>query len=478
MGVAGGRIDDAATGPEAAELMALAVERAAEDAGSRTLLERAQWLAVPRGMWSYTDPGRLIARRTGLGEVHTVLAEVGILQQALINRACSLVAAGELEVAVIVGGEARYREQQARIAGIEVVESTQRGDLPDEVLRPEQPLVTDVELATQLVSPVVGYATLENALRYANGNSLEAHRREMGQLWERFNRVALGNAHAWNRERYSAEEIAEPGPGNRLLAFPYTKLLTSQWNVDQAGALIISSAGTAAGLGIPRDRLVFLRSGTESNHMVPVPSRRELHRCPGAQIAGRRAAELAGIRIDDIDHLELYSCFPAAVQIYARELGIALEGPLTVTGGMTFAGGPLNNFVFQAMAEMARVLRGDPRSVGLVSSVSVTLTKQGFGIWSCTPSGHVAAVADVSAEVEQRTAVAEVVPNSDSWGTVAGYTVTYDRDGPELGVVVADLPDGTRTVATTTAPGLMADMVDREFCGEKVRLLPDGTFSA
>ena len=34
--------------------------------------------------------------------------------------------------------------------------------------------------------------------------------------------------------------------------------------------------------------------------------------------------ELAGVGVDDIDHVDVYSCFPSAVQVAAAELGLPL----------------------------------------------------------------------------------------------------------------------------------------------------------
>ena len=44
---------------------------------------------------------------------------------------------------------------------------------------------------------------------------------------------------------------------------------------------------------------------------------------------------------------------------------MAEERDLTVTGGMTFAGGPWNNYVTHGVATMVGVLREDPGDLGL-----------------------------------------------------------------------------------------------------------------
>src|SRR5205807_1120781 len=150
------------------------------------------------------------------------------------------------------------------------------------------------------------------------------------------------NPDAWDRSAPSAERIATAGPGNRVVAWPYTKLLCSQWNVDQAAAMVFAAAPTTS---VP----IYPRGITESNFILTMSMRRDLHRWPAFAVAAERLFALTGLTLDDVGPIDLYSCFPAAVQTAARELGLPLDRPLTVTGGMTFGGGPLNNYVLQAV---------------------------------------------------------------------------------------------------------------------------------
>ena len=64
-GTAQQRLDDPAQAREPVELMIAALERAADAAGDRGLLARADSIRAPRGFWDYPDPGRLIAERFG-----------------------------------------------------------------------------------------------------------------------------------------------------------------------------------------------------------------------------------------------------------------------------------------------------------------------------------------------------------------------------------------------------------------------------
>src|SRR5690606_29330895 len=113
--------------------------------------------------------------------------------------------------------------------------------------------------------------------------------------------------------------------------------------------------------------------------------RADLGRSPAIAVGGARCLELGGVGVDDVAHLDLYSCFPSAVQIAAEELGIGLDRPLTVTGGLTFAGGPWNDYVTHSIATMVGVLREDPGAIGFVTANGGLISKHAFGLYSTTP---------------------------------------------------------------------------------------------
>ena len=144
-----------------------------------------------------------------------------------------------------------------------------------------------------------------------------------------------------------------------MISWPYTKLMNSNNMVDQGAVIILAAAEKATHLQIPTERWVFPYAGTDSHDTYAIGERAELHRSPAIRIAGQRVLELAGVGIDDIDLIDVYSCFPSAVQVAAAELGLPLADagrPLTVTGGLTFAGGPWNNYVTHSIATMAEQL--------------------------------------------------------------------------------------------------------------------------
>jgi acetyl-CoA C-acetyltransferase len=311
---------------------------------------------------------------------------------------------------------------------------------------------------------------IENALRFADQQPLDAHRDALAALQARASAVAAANPDAWDRTPHSEDEIRGPAPGNRMLAFPYTKLHTSQWNVDQAAGLILCSLDTARALGLREERFVYPVAVADANHMLPLAARRSLARVPGFEKAGRSVLAHAGLSAAEIRYLELYSCFPSAVRVQARELGIDEALPLTVTGGMTFAGGPLNNFVLQAVAKMASLLRADPGSHGLVTAVSGILTKQGVSLWSGHAPEAGFAFFDVTQETAREQAPVPLVEAAGGPARVAGYTVLFEGERAVRTAFICDLDDERRTLAASDDPALAELGMREELCGRRLRL--------
>jgi acetyl-CoA C-acetyltransferase len=462
------RCEDPLQAREACALMADAVRAAATAVDCPALLTGAERIYVPRGLWAYTDPARLLANAIGAVGARTVFAEFGILQQSLIGDACRRINAGEIDIAIVSGGEAGYRGLRARITGQEIRDTEQEGVAPDVLLEPGAELWSEQEAAAGLGMPVGYYAIMESALRAADGLGVEEHRDRIAAMYQRFSEIAVENPHAWKRQAMPAATIRDPGERNPMLAFPYTKLHNTSWNVDQASALILTSAAKARELGIDRRHWIFPLASTESNHMQCLSARQKLHGCPGAGASARAAFELAGLGAGDITHWDLYSCFPVAVSIYAREAGVPAGVPLTVTGGMPFAGGPLNNYVLQATVRMVEKLREQP-GTAMVSSVSGMLTKQAWGLWGTEP-GRGFAFADVTAGVRAANPDREVVADYTGSGTVRGYTVLYQGGVAERAVAVVELDDGRRSVNFSQDSTLIEQMQSREYVGRTVQL--------
>ena len=461
-GIAHQRLDDPADALEAAALMALALDRAGADAGVDGLVDRVDEIIVAEGIWGYGDPGRSVLGGRSPG-ARTVLAAVGVLQQTMFTRACTQIASGSADVVVVCGGEAKFRALRAAITGTDAPETAAPGAVPDVRLAPEGEMITDVEIVRGLAVPAHQYAVMESAIRHDHGETPEANRVALGDLMAALSEVAAGNPDAWTRTPMTPDEVmAAP-----MVSTPYTRACCSQWNVDQAAAFILCPAGLAESLGVRPERWVVPHLGIESNLMVPLPERVDLGRSPAIDVAGERLLshghDPAGIEL-----LEIYSCFPAAVRMQCEGLGIDPSRRLSVTGGMNFGGGPLNNFTLQALARIVPMLRDAPDRSALVTSISGMVTKFGLGLWSGRlPTAGFAAI-DVSDEARARTGTVPVDADYRGPATIAGYTVAHERGVPVLAVVIADAPTGARAVATGDDPDLIAALCDGDWCGRLV----------
>lgn len=468
------RAEDPGAGVDAAGLMIAAARAAAADAGAADALARVQLVGVAAGSWGYANAPRLVAEGIGAPDARTHLIALGVLQSGLFDRALSAIARGELDMALVCGGEAKYRELRGRITGTPGAVTDDTGaPAPDEVVTPHGHVIAPEEIARRMYDAPTHYAMLETARRIADTQSVAEHREVVASLWSRMNAVAVHNPDAWNRVPMSAEAIATTTPKNRLIAHPYNKWHVSQQNVDQAAAFLLCSVETATALGVPRDRWIFPHAIVDSNHMVPVSARGLLHRSPGFALAGARALELAGVGIDDVAHVDLYSCFPIAVRTQALELGLALDRPLTVTGGMTFGGGPFGNYVLQSTAKMLQVLRADPGSTGLVTAISGMITKQGVCLWSTEPPAGGYRADDVTAAAAAATPQVPLVSGVDARGTVLTWTVNADDDGPSRSLALVDLGDGTRTLVESADRALAETLVRDDVAGAAVTCRAD-----
>ena len=463
-------------GAEPLDLMIDAVREAAADAEAPALLRQVDSVRAIRGMWPYRNPAKAVAEAIGSPHAETgVSTWGGNSVQSVLNESALEIQRGERGIVVLVGAECGRTQAKARRGRVELQWRDAPGE-PDRRFGVELKMRHRIEAKRGIAEPIQMYPIFENAIRHARGESLPAHVERISELWAGFSRVAADNPHAWLRDAKTAEEIREPSSFNRRISFPYTKLMNSNSNVDQAAALILCSVETAGRLGVPERKWIHPWAGTEAHDTYAVSNRDDLHSSPAIRIAGARCLELAQVGIADIDHVDLYSCFPSAVQIAAQELGLGEDRPLTVTGGLTFGGGPLNNYVMHAIARTAQVLRERPGEVGLVTSNGGFVTKHAFGVYSTAapPDGfrHDEPQAEVDATPTREVA--------ESWAgpvRIEGYTVMYGADGPTQGLAACLLDDGRRTWGNTREADVLDAMTKEEFCGRPATVSAEGALT-
>ena len=456
--------------------MADALRVAEGDSGVPGLLAEADGVRVVHSLsWPYHDPAAIVARILGLDRAsvqtgHTT--DGGNMPQTLLARTATEIAAGEHDVVLLTGGEAWRTRTAARRAGHDLPWTSDPDDAaPDVLIGGALDMTHPVEVALGIRRPTQVYPLFENALRAEAGRGIAEHQAHLGELYAAFNRVAVDNPNAWDHTPYSAVEIATPSPRNRLVGFPYTKLMCSNEQVDQAAGIIVCSFERAHGLGVPDDRMVFPHIVTEA--AAPAVSERfDLWSSPAAAAVGHALWKLTGLGPLDVAHVDLYSCFPSAVQVQAAELGFRLDRQLTVTGGMRFAGGPWNNYVMHSLATMVDVLRHDPGSLGLVGANGGYISKLAVGLYSTDPpsDGFRPESAQAEADAAPRRGV-DAEP--DGRAIVDSCTVMHERSGdPVDGLLACLMPDGRRAWGSTTDADTLAAMTTEDVIGRTARLRP------
>ncbi len=481
-----GDVTDRTTPPAAArsplDLIAEAGRLALADAGVSGLAQSIDTVAMIRlfsessprfatKLGTSTNPPKSIANRLGIdARRHLYTSSGGNMPQVLVNLLAEAIARGEIRSAIIAGGEALRTQHALEREGRTDVWSEDPGGEPEVVGQIRSPW-SEVEERHRLRAATAVYPLLENAIRGFHGRSVGDHLQSMGRLFAGFSAVAANNPLATRREVYSAERLSTVDDENRWIGFPYPRLMVANAYVDQAAALVMTSTGEARRLGIPQAKWVFLHGCAEGHDHWHVSDRTDPHFSPAIRWGARKALEMAGRTLADMQFFDLYSCFPAAVEIACREIGLAEDDPrgLTVTGGLPFFGGPGNNYVTHSISEMMRRVRGRPGSHGLVTAIGNYVTKHAFGIYSTAPVDGSWQRKRPNILQSQLDALpkAPFLEHASGPATIETYTVLHNKSGPEFSVLFGRLNEtGARFIANTVAdPNILADLQQRESLG-------------
>ena len=491
-----GQITQREADPRAAlsplDLMARAARMAADDSGAGPPLLQALDSIVVIRQFADTSPrfaspfGRCanlplsLARRIGAApprqRVYTHPG--GNMPQWCINRLAQAVARGELGAALVAGAEALATQKAAQRANIPLDWADDPGGSFD-AWGVDRRGWSDVEALHSARAATTMYPLFENAIRCHRGLGIDEHQTRMGHLLAGFATVAAANPLADRRAGYTARQIAQVGPGNPMIAFPYTRLMSANAYIDQGAALILTSVARARQLGIAPDRWVFLHGCADAHEPWHVSHRANFHSAPAMDAVFAQAFAMAGLTLADIGPIDVYSCFASAVEVACEALGLAPDDPrgLTVTGGLPYFGGPGNNYVTHGIAEMMLRLRAAPGQFGLVTANGNYLTKHSAGIYSTQRPAFAFAPEDpalLQAALDARP-TPPFAPLAEGRATVETYTVTHDKQGANGAVVIGRLGDGTRFIANTPPDaGLWQAMQQEDFLGRSGRVGHDG----
>lgn len=459
-----------------ADLASRAARAAFDDAPG--LSKTVQRLTMVGVLFSHAGrtPATDVANQLDLAGVSVETTTTGgNTPQWLVTRAAKEIAEGKLESTLIVGAEATRSQRASGKASGGLFQSDMgpgsTGEDRDPIVgSPDDDFMGAAEMNGGLMMPSAMYPVFESAIAAAAGRSFAEQRAFIGRLYAKFSEVASRHPYAWFKEVLSADDIANPSASNRMIAEPYTKRMNAFPNVDQGSALLVTSLAVAQEAELA-GRCVFIWSGADTAEVRHPAARPELGRSPAIAAAAKRSFEAANISVDDVSAFDFYSCFPSAVEAGAEAVGLALDDSrgLTVTGGLSYFGGPGNNYVGHSIATMVDRLRGEA-GIGLITGLGGFITKHSVGIYGSEPPPHGFKAGDTTSDQKAIDASAlNVATTGEGTALVEGATITYDKDGetPTGAPVIARLDDGTRVVAVAE-PELLNKMPGRNLVGERV----------
>ncbi len=445
-------------------LMAEAAERAAEDAAAPEALRHLDAIRIPHGLWKYGNPGAWLGERFGAASPETDLGAIsGTTVLKMLARSAVDIQAGRHDVVLIVGGEAEHSKRRAKAMG-KVAPRTELSGPPPDDSPPPFGFRGNPDVQAGLVNPTECFGLFEVALRHRGGESIEGHRRRIAELWAGFAKVAASNPNAWMRDAPTADDIASPTGGNRVLASPYNKYMVANMVVDQSAAVLLCSVEKARALGIDEDRWVFPWVCTQAEVGKPLSERFRLDEEPTLRMTGHHTLERSNVGPEDVGPIDLYSCFPSAVQLALTEIDLPRDRPPTLTGGLTFGGGPLNSYVIHSLCQATEALRRDRTRPALLSAVGgfmsshAALTLGGESLGGGFESHN---LTEQAAQLPGRAYQADYQGEIE----IESYVVPHVDELPERAVIAGRTPDGSRCWAQSRDPELLEAMVTEEFCG-------------
>jgi acetyl-CoA C-acetyltransferase len=461
-----GQASDRTSPPDAAgsplDLMARAAAAALADCGGsgialdtvavvRLFADSGAAFASPFGAWANLP--RSLARRLGATPRAELYGPVGgNTPQMLVNLMAERIAQGHADAVLIAGGEALRTQAGAVRAGVALDWGDDVDGDPETLA--ETPLVSGHEVAHGIALPVNVYPLFDSALAARLGGTPAEHIARIGALMAPFTTIAAANPHAALPVARTAEELTTPTAANRMIASPYTKYLVSNLFVDQAAAVVMLSTAAADAAGVPHHRRVYLHGCADSHEPILVSARSDYAASPSIRLGAAEALAMAGIGVGDLAAIDLYSCFPVAVAIAAREIGLADDDPrgLTLTGGLPYFGGAGNNYSMHAVAEAVARARTAPGSYGFVFANGGYLTKSSFGVYATTPTRGRWTRADPAVLQREIDAIPSPAFTRTPAGpaTVEALTVVHDRGLPAFAIVIGRQADGTRFLARST----------------------------
>ena len=450
---------------EALFLMEKVAMQAINDCGNSKIKDFIDVIDIPKGFWRYRDPGKWIAEKNNFSNAKTSVNKIGVLQQHLINNTCKKIIKGEIRAGLILGGESRAKMIAALKEGIEYKEM-ELSTNPDQYVKAKDDLYGEGEAEALGLMAVGYYAVMESAMRKSKNLNLKEHEDYLGSMYADFSEIASKNQYAASDKSISKDQIMLANSDNKPMAYPYNKYHCTSWNVSQASAILICEEGLADQLNISKQKRIYPMASSETNHMIALIQRPSLISSAGLKLASEKINEVVDKHSINLNLIDLYSCFPVAVQQFENVLNLNTKTSRTITGAMPFAGGPLNNYMLHATVQALLKLRSESGH-SLITGVSGMMTKQSFCLWSSEyqmPFYH----ADVTKKAQQLDKPIPISNAKHGNGIVIGYTVLYEGTKPTLGVFYIEDSQGERKVVTSEDKAVITSMREEEWIEKEI----------
>ena len=435
-------------GLEPLALLEAALKRAEQDSGAPLLRDIDSLDIVNFLSWRYQDPTAQLSARLNIKPKHAHYGPVGGESPIrFLHEAAQRIARGESSVAAVCGAEAQSTATKAERAGVTLPWTPFAHDAPEPLRGASYQKPTAVKLG--VFRPITVYPLYEAATAAHWGLTPREALRESGDLWSKYSRVAATNPNSWLKREFTADDITTPTPDNRLIAWPYTKLMVANPSVNQGAALLMTSLAKARAAGIPEDRMIHVWGGASAEEPRDYLDRDQFYESHAQNAVLKAVMALADGDGKAFGAIELYSCFPCVPKMARRTLGLGPDVQPTVNGGLTFFGAPLNTYMTHAACAMIRKLRGGT-DLGLLYGQGGFVTKHhGLVLSRRAPDGAIAQDTSVQPEADrQRKAAPPFVTEAKGRGTVESFTVIYGGKGEaQHGVTILRTADNARTLA-------------------------------
>ncbi|MCP3872966.1 MAG: hypothetical protein GY699_07405 [Desulfobacteraceae bacterium] len=456
-------------------LMVQASKTTQEMMASKNVLKTLDGIMIVRTVsHHYTSPAKQLAQQLGATPKLKYVSKIGgNSPQTLVNIASGMIARNELDSVLIAGAEAYVqRDPNSK----EVASALFRG-IPEDYPGDDFIGSTLLENLHGMEHPMQGFPLFETALWAASGMELQPYLKQVGHMWSKFSKAASKNPYAWSKDIKTAEEIITPGPANRPIAFPYTKYMNSFVTVDQGAAIILMSEETAKKYSQKnRQPVYFLGGGYAEDRQRFMIEKSDFTSSPPLKVAVDKAITRSCISFEDIDCFDLYSCFPSAVSIAKKMIGIADNDPrpLTLTGGLGFFGGPGNNYSLHSVATLAQKICEGKKSNGLITALGWFMHKHAAGVYGSKPSVGQFKDHDIKDRENRLVGDAPVTIKNQvtGYGTIETYTVIHSLDQtPNYAVLYGMTQDNCRFIARTqNHPDIFNQLISKNMVGQQVNI--------